>query len=395
MSLVHYMESCNSASRCAETPNGPAADVTLAESLRRKADEAWRVQMARCWSSKTSLVYDCPPTGVRPAREFDDGPGYFRFQRGVAGKDTYGAGMGDCALVGGVALAGLCDRWSVLHDAESADMAVKIARGLLNLTTAHGFPGFVARGLCEEDGRSICALSSRDQYTHWLHGLWRFVSSGMAQPQFRREFRQALVTVAGFLESRCTPARGWNFGMADGSDDPLGICTMWGPDLHPHEFARLPMFFLAAWAETGDTRWRDQYERFADEAIANSLRMEDPANVSGIPCYSLLQANCSLELLLALEASSDRKTRIGMAMEAVAAEARRRIDVELHDHSRRFYGMCDDGELALASLLAQSDDARILPFIELAVGRDETGPCRAAHLLAACWRLRLRRVGSG
>ena len=361
-------------------------DEPQIDRLCRRADEAWRIQLARCWSPKTSLLYTCPPGEVRPAREFDDGPGFFRFQRGVAGKDTYGAGMEDCALIGGVALAGLCDRWSVLHDAETADMAGKLARGLLNLATAHGIPGFVARGLCEEDGRSVCSLSSRDQYTHWLHGLWRYAASGMAPAPFLSEATRTLVTVARFLEKRCTPERNWNFGMADGGDDPLGICTMWGPDLHPHEAARLPMFFLAAWAKTEDARWSDLYERFADEAIAQSLRMANPAEVSGVPCYSLLQANCSLELLLALETVPARHARIRQAMEAVATEAHRRIAVELQDPGRRFYGMCDDGELALASLLAPSEDPDVLPFLELALSRDEAGACRAAHLLAACWR---------
>ncbi len=363
--------------------------------LQQTVNEAWRAQLLRCWSPKTSLLYTCPPDKVRPAREFDDGPGFYRWQKEVKGKDTYGAGMEDCALIGGVALSGLCDRWAVLHDAETAEMAGRLACGLMNLAVGHGFKGFIARGLCEEDSHSICSLSSRDQFTHWLDGLWRYCASGMATAAFLSEFARALVATSRFLRSRCTPERNWNFGMADGSPDPLGICTMWGPDLHPHEQARLPMFYLATWAMTEDMRWSDCYEEYADEAIVQSLRMADPSAVSGIPCYSLLQANVSLGLLLALETEPARHAHLREAMDAVAQEARRRIDLETQDPSKRFYGMCDDGELALTALTAPSCDVRdLVPFLDLAITREEIAdPCRAAHLLAAWWRCRVRAGG--
>ena len=174
---------------------------------RELVNAGWARCMELRWSPKTSLVYECAPANVRPTKAFDDGPGYYRFQEGVPGKNTYGEGLQDCALICGTALSGLVDRWVVAPDAETKAMAAKVARGVLNLATLHGFKGFVARGICEEDGRSICSISSRDQYTHWVHGLWRYAESGMADPTLLAEYKRLVVEVASFMGRQRTG--GW------------------------------------------------------------------------------------------------------------------------------------------------------------------------------------------
>ena len=360
--------------------------------LSTLVDSGWSACLAKFWSPKTSLVYTCPPEKVRPASRFDDGIGYFRFQKGVAGKDCLGEGMADCALICGTALSGLVDRYAVRRDSATQEMSAKIARGVLNLATRHGFRGFVARGLCVEDGKSVCSLSSRDQYTHWLHGLFRYVKSGLADEGFRREFVSAVVDVAEYMERRCTPERNWNFGMVDGSDDPRGICTMWGPNLHPHEQARLPMIYGAAWHLTGDRRWADLYEKYIDEALDKSLGMADRKETDVMPCYSLLQAMCAFETILAVETRVDRVRKLKSAMEATATVASMRAHEELKDHCRRYYGMCDDGELSLTMAMLPEGADKVLEaeFLNLIVTRQpltEAGSCRNAHVFAAFWRM--------
>ena len=367
----------------------PAAESDLAAAV----DAGWAACMEKCWSPRTSLVYTCVPSKVRPAKAFDDGPGYYVWQKGVKGKDHYGEGMGDCALICGTALSGLVDRFAVTGDPKTKETAVRVARGVLNLAVLHGRKGFVARGICAEDGRSICALSSRDQYTHWLHGLFRYARSGMADPAFVREFTEELANVAAFMERRSTPERNWNFGMADGSDDPRGICTMWGPDLHPHEQARLPMIYGVAWAMTGDGRWKALYEAIADEALDRSQGMADPKESVRMPCYSLLQAMCSFEAILMFERDAARVAKLRAAMKATALAASKRAAAELADRRRRFYGMCDDGELALTMAMhPEGIDAALRDsFRELAVTRQDlrtAGTCRNAHVYAAYWRSR-------
>ena len=356
--------------------------------------------MEKCWSPKTSLVYGCAPEKVRPASRFDDGPGYFRFQKDVKGKSHYGEGMGDCALICGTALSGLVDRYLLTKDPATAETARKVARGVLNLATAHGFPGFVARGLCAEDGKSVCSLSSRDQYTHWLHGLLRYVESGMAETAFREEFVRALTDVAKYMERLCTPERNWNFGMVDGSDDPRGICTMWGPDLHPHEWARLPMIYGTAWHLTGDGHWKALYEKIVDEALEKSQGMSVEKETRVMPCYSLLQAMCSFEAILVFEKAPGRVAKLKAAMAATAAVAEKRARLELKDRKRRFYGMCDDGELSLTMAMRPDagDTAFETAFRELIVTRQPlktAGTCRNAHVFAAWWRGASRHQAAG
>ena len=358
---------------------------------RELLDAGWAKCMELRWSSKTSLVYERAPENVRPAKAFDDGPGYYRFQEGVPGKNTYGEGLADCALVCGTALSGLVDRWTAAPDAQTRELAAKIARGVLNLATLHGFKGFVARGVCAEDGKSICSLSSRDQYTHWLHGLYRYVKSGMADAAFTKEFTDEAANVAAFMKAKCTPERNWNFGMCDGSDDPRGICTMWGPDLAPHEQARLPMIYLAAWDLTGDHRWKDEYERYADEALDKSQGMADKRETGRMPCYSLLQAQCSFELLRAIEKDPLRVKKLEAAMAATARVAANRAKATLANPKKTFYGMCFDGELSLTMAMwpAATDALLRANFLAQVVNREnlqKAGTCRVAHVLAAWWR---------
>ena len=356
-------------------------------------DAGWSNCMAKCWSPKTSLVYTCAPEKVRPAKAFDDGPGYFRWQKGVKGKSGYGEGMGDCALICGTALSGLVDRWGATKDPATAEMARKVARGVLNLAVLHGHKGFVARGICAEDGRSVCSLSSRDQYTHWLHGLYRYATSGMADKTFVRAFTAETVNVARYMERLCTPERNWNFGMVDGSPDPRGICTMWGPDLSPHEQARLPMIYGVAWKLSGDTHWKDAYEAFVDEALDKSQGMSDEKEVRRMPCYSLLQAMCSFELIRAVETAPARRAKLERAMAATAKAAAQRAEIELVNPRRTFYGMCDDGELSLTMGMWPAVAGRGFrdDFLARTVARSPlsiSGTCRNAHVFAAYWRAR-------
>jgi len=45
-----------------------------------------------------------------------------------------------------------------------------------------------------------------------------------------------------------TPENDFDFCRADGTRCPLGICRMW--KVQPHEAARLPMIYAAAWDVT-------------------------------------------------------------------------------------------------------------------------------------------------
>ena len=369
----------------------------FAENYASLCNQALNFYIDRNWSPRTGLVYTCTPDKVRSSADCENG--MFHWYKGIPG--GYGVGMGDCALIMGTALSGVADKALVTKDKKERKrlqaQANLLAQGMINLETLHGIKGFVARGICEDDAKSICSLSSIDQYTHWEHSLWRYATSDLADKKILAECKRAMTEVAEFMEARITEENGWNFGLADGTvPDPRGICTMWGPDKKPHAAARLPMVYCATYLVTGDKHWEEMYERYIDQALEMTLKLKDlnEKQVMGyMPAYSLYQAMCSLEVILAHEKNPQRVAKIHECM----AEFSRRAHFRAMNANpaKPPYGMCWDGELLLAQMLDPnfklSDDD--LKFIGEAITRkapEYMGWCRAAHMYAAYWRFARR-----
>ena len=344
-------------------------------------------------SSRTKLIYSCAPSLVTPAAKFRKGLLYPELG------DGYGVGMEDTAIVGGVALSMLVDWQAVTGDASLSSRARTVYEGLRGLVTAHGVPGFVARGLCVEDGRSICALSSRDQVTHVVHGLWRYWRSPLSGAAEREEIGRLLTAIAMRMRTNCTPENDYDFLRADGSRDVRGIQRMW--DCHPHEMGRLPMIYLAAWVTTGDSQWKALYDGLVDESLDSALKLADP-DVSRklrslMPEYTLLQMQSCQELLLAEEPDAARRARIRQAMEAPAEMGATRA-VALNGGDSRW--LCGAGETLLAQLYVPGR-----PFTEAMAAllrQSLTEPplptassCRIVHLAAAYWRWRRNTLAQG
>ena len=219
----------------------------IGDDLAARVDAGW-AQAMTTWNPRTGVVTGCDSRKSLPPPDATNN--LYRMYKGRPG--GWGPpGVGDAPLICGTALSGLVDKWAVTRDPAVKEEAAKVAKGVLNLAVLHGYKGFVCRGFCSDD-RTTVSLSSRDQYTHWVHGLWRYVTAdGLADPQIVAEYRVRVAEVAAFMEARVTAAHGWNFGLADSPEkDYRGICTMWGPEIWPHEAARLPMMWLAR------LRWR-------------------------------------------------------------------------------------------------------------------------------------------
>ena len=226
----------------------------------------------------------------------------------------------DSAILNGLALSLFVDR----HDRE---WSAKLARGLLNLATAHGVPGFVARGLDPETGRLVNLSSSRDQLTHFVHGLYRYYMSGLADETMKKEIRAAFAAVADRMLANVTPENDWNALTADGRIDSKGLLRMW--KVKPHEAARLPMVYAAAWKTTGDEKYRAAYLKYADAALAESMKVaelpEDERRRT-MPGYAFVQMNASLEVIRM--ADTERASRTEAVMKEVARLAARRFVAE-------------------------------------------------------------------
>lgn len=364
------------ASSFAAVPDAPA--------LRSWADAAWERVMSRFFCERTGGIYACEPQDVSPAADFPGG-----LLKPEAG---YGVGLEDCAIFGGVALSGLVDKYEATRLPEARRDASRIARGLMNLASAHPYRGFVARGLCVEDGTSICRLSSRDQVTHWAHGLAKYFMSGLATDGERAEIRLLFTEVSERMLRNVTEANDWNFLQADGTPAPRGVCKM--RRTYPHEAARLAMVYALTWRLTGDAKWKGLYESLREEAVDGSCALATAPDAlvhRMMPDYSLAQMNTSLEALLWVEMDETLRARIAGAMAVCARLAAGRALVRKGGETRY---LCGCAELHLAQLMTPAsafaytpEQRGILASAIVHVPVERASSCRAVHLFAAYWKL--------
>lgn len=291
---------------------GPPATV-----LEEKAGQAWRAAWDRFFHPDTHTFMDYV-SSYEPGKELAHLPTAGEVGRQYPNPCGYGTGMEDGMILGGAMLSLICDRFAVTEEESLRADAARVFDGMRRCATVHGVPGFVARNVCPQDRKSIYINSSRDQYTHFVHGLWTYHRSPLPDEATREEIRRLLAAVADRMIEFATPARDFDFGRADGARCPLGICRMW--NVQAHEAARLPMIHAAAWQATGAERYRKLWRDHAPEAARQSASPDER-----LPAYALLQMQASLELLRPLEPAEDVRNAISDAMRRVGDLAERRF----------------------------------------------------------------------
>jgi hypothetical protein len=305
--------------RCAgEAPVHPETQSALAAPvLTARMEQAWEVMWGRFYLPKVQTFGDYL-SSYQPNHEQDHLPSAAEVKRQYPNPCGYSTGMEDGAILGGAVLSLLCDRYAVTGDDSLRARAAEVFAGLRRCATVHGVRGFVARNVCPEDGMSVYINSSRDQVTHFVHGLWRYYHSPLADEAVKAEIRALLSDVAERMIAFATPEHDYDFCRADGTRCPLGICRMW--NVQAHEAARLPMIYAAAWDVTRQQRYRDEWRRYAAEAVKQSATPDEHK-----PAYALLQMQCSLEVLAALEPESELKQAIAGVMRHVRQLALKRL----------------------------------------------------------------------
>lgn len=387
--VAGFVLSVSTAASAAE----PAGDFTASQyaEMTSRLDRAWQRVSTVFYSPKTHLYYASPVEKVAPASLFENG-----FLDPEANKVGYGAGMADCAIYSGLLLSMLVDQHAATSDGALAGRALEVFKGLKACATAHGVPGFVARGVCAEDGKSICITSSRDQVTHFVHGLWRYSRSPLCAEETKAEIRALLCAVADRMIRNVTPENDYDFLRADGTCDPRGICRMW--NVRPHEAARLPMVYAAAWDVSRDEKYFRLCRTYLAPAVEQTLMLPSvpPAQVRAyMPTYTLLQMQTSLELLFEVETDAAMKAKLAEAMRPVARMAAERA-VRINGGEEKS-SLCACGEAALAQLMASEfpftgEQKQLLYKSITDSDVSRIGTCRTAHLMAAFWRARRLEV---
>jgi hypothetical protein len=296
-----------------------AAEPTAA--LDEKMDQAWQIAWSRFFQKDVQTFMDYL-SNYEAGKELAHLPSAEEVGRQYPNPCGYSTGMEDGMILGGAMLSLICDRFAVTGEKSLHDSAAQVFGGMRRCATVHRVPGFIARNVCVEDRKSIYINSSRDQYTHFVHGLWKYYHSPLADEATKAEIRAILAAVAERMVQFVTPANDYDFCRADGQRCPLGICRMW--NVQAHEAARLPMIYAAAWDTTGDERYRQQWRKYVADAVSQSAAPD-----KNKPAYALLQMQCSLELLYQLEPEKELKNTISTTMKHVSELAERRLNYTL------------------------------------------------------------------
>lgn len=396
-------------------PTVPAPDPTeVAKDLGVKMEQAWDATWKRFYLPETRLFFDYL-VSYEPGKELSQLPKAEEVKRQTPNPYGYGTGMEDCMISAGVLIDMIVDRHAVTKEEFLHEKAFCVFEGIRRCATVHGIPGFLARGVCPEDGKSVYINSSRDQYTHAVHGLWVYYRSPLCDEKTKKEIGAIVAAIADRMIRNVIPENDYDSLRADGSRDPRGISRMW--NVMPHEAARLPMIYAAAWNTTGDSKYFDLYQKYLDPAIEQSLQ------VSGKEAtYALLQMQGSLELLRALESDREggdpkRIEKLDEIMNKVSVFCRQRLQnavrrsetfdlsmlgadwrtgpglSEKGPYRKVWYAVREVGEAALAQLMDRETpfpEEQKESFIELIdrLDFDRLSSCGVYDLLGAYWKAR-------
>lgn len=309
-----------------------AASTTLgaevpAKALEEKMNQAWEVSWSRFFHKDVQTFMDYL-SSYETGKEQSHLPTAEEVKRQYPNPCGYSTGMEDGMILGGAMLSLICDRFAVTQDPSLRASAAQVFSGMRRCATVHGVSGFIARNVCPEDQKSVYINSSRDQVTHFVHGLWQYYHSPLVDEPTKVEIRQILAAVAERMIQFVTPENDYDFCRADGQRCPLGICRMW--NVQAHEAARLPMIYAAAWDTTGNERYKEQWRRYVAEAVAQSATPD-----SHKPAYAFLQMQISLEVLHALEPDNELKETLAKTMKHVSSLAEKRLQHTLKSIAKK------------------------------------------------------------
>ena len=261
--------------------------------LRDKAEEAWRNSWTRYYHERTHLFYDWV-SSHDPEKRLAHLPTPEEIARQYPNTNGWGTGMEDSTISAGVMMAMVCDRFDVTGDESLRQAAADIFAGMVLCSTLSTSGGLVLRSVSPIDGESYYIESSRDQYTHFARGFWRFAHSPLCTGEQRSAMARIITGLCQRLEQNVVPGEtDYHICKEDGT--PGMVDKMWQVDCH--EAARLPMIYSIGWYLTGERHWWEMYRRYAWPAARASVRVPLQMRTP----YALLQEQVSLLPLYALE----------------------------------------------------------------------------------------------
>lgn len=159
------------------------------------------------------------------------------------------------SMFNGMYLDGLCQRALATGAAEDKEKARRLIKGLLLLSSL-GPKGFVARGVAT-DGKTPYPMGSNDQTIPSLYGMWRYIRSGLASAEERKQIVDRFLEIVRVME-----ASKWLMPCNVGAPSPFrGGCGQFNWEGAP----RLLFILKAAHDLTGDAHWDQLYRQLSVE----------------------------------------------------------------------------------------------------------------------------------
>ena len=225
------------------------------------------------------------------------------------------SGMENTDINGGVMLDGVLDRYEQSGDAALIPVVHQLYDGLMRNTRVSTQEGFLARGVLPSDGKTHYINSSRDQYTHWIYAMYHLYRSVICTDVQKKEITDALCAFARKAEHDVTAENEWCLLREDGR--PGLVCDMLGKNVMWHEINRLPMFYAAAYATSGDLHWKEMYLAVREETLAYAEQILFDRKIFK-NVFAFLQMQESLRLLHDCEEDAPYRARYLHLMQRVA-----------------------------------------------------------------------------
>lgn len=287
------------------------------KNLDKRIDLAWDFVMNTLYNPKTKMIYDLL-SGKEGAWGFEHLPTLEEIEANVPNPCGWGTGMEDCNLSGWSMIEAICARYAATGDESLRALSDDLFDGLYLCATVSKKKGFLARGVSPIDGKSHYINSSRDQYTHWAYMGVGFYNSPLCSKAQKRKIEKVLVSFAEAAEREVTEENEYSLLRED--NKPSWICEMYGDEtvMHPHEYFRLPMIYIGAYAVTKDEHWWDKYAEYREWGLSGSEKITKKEILDVPYCYALLQMQYSLRLAYDYEKDERYKTRLYNLMRKIA-----------------------------------------------------------------------------
>lgn len=301
----------------------------------KNVQSAWDYVFNCLFHEKTNLIYDCRST-LEKDGAFSHLPTVKEVAAQIPSPCSWNAGLENSGINGGVMLNTVVNRYKATKDKSLHVYAEKLIKGIVLMTSVSGVRGFLARSVLPEDGKSYYFESSRDQYTHVIYGICRYLECELCTDEERAILSDILVAFAEYAEKCVTKENDYHLLRTDGGRTM--VCKMLY--CSPHEWTRLPMFYIAAWKVSGNEHWYDKYLEIRELCWTESYKIkkkywERP--------FCLAQMQDSIRILYDYEKDEEWKKKYLDLMELVASfmdDTPVQIEKKARKEGRKFDSLC-------------------------------------------------------